>query len=61
MSGWVVIIGTQSVLKGAVGIVADKLTVKFNGYNESNVLRKFSPEIASYYQKLVKEAQGVFL
>lgn len=59
-SGCVVIIGTQSALKRAVGIVADKLTVKFSDYNESNVLRKLSPAIASYYQTLKKEPQGVF-
>lgn len=59
-SGCVVIIGIQSALEGAVGIVADKLTVKFSGYNESNVLRKLSPAIASYYQTLKKGPQGVF-
>lgn len=59
-SGCVVIIRTQSALNGAVGFVADKLTIKFSGYNESNVLRKFPPAIASYYQTLDREPQGVF-
>lgn len=59
-SGCVVIVGTQSALKGSVGVVADKLTIQFSGYNESNVLRRLSPVIASYYQMLNREPQGVF-
>lgn len=59
-AGCVVIIGTQSILKGSVGNVADKLTVKFSGYNEQNVWAKESVTIAKYYQTLEKQSQGVF-
>ncbi|EGO9037488.1 hypothetical protein D1Z30_11670 [Enterococcus faecalis] len=59
-AGCVVIIGTQSILKGSVGNVADKLTVKFSGYNEHNVWAKESVTIAKYYQTLEKQSQGVF-
>lgn len=59
-AGCVVIIGTQSILKGSVGNVADKLTVKFSGYNEHNVWAKESVVIAKYYQTLEKQSQGVF-
>lgn len=59
-AGCVVIIGTQSILKGSVGNVADKLTVKFGGYNEHNVWMKESPVIAKYFQVLEKQPQGVF-
>lgn len=59
-AGCVVIIGTQSILKGSVGNVADKLTVKFSGYNEHNVWVKESPVIAKYFQVLEKQPQGVF-
>ena len=56
-----IIICTYSVLKGAVGIIADKLTIKFSDYNDSNVLRKFSPAIAYYYQtRYIKRATRSF-
>ena len=59
-SGGVVITGSQSVLKGAVGVIRDKMTVKISGFNEKNVLNQLDTEIANYYQTLQREPQGVF-
>lgn len=59
-SGALVIIGSQSILKGDIGTVIDKMFVKFSGSNNKNVLRSVDPEIADYYATLDRKPQGVF-
>lgn len=59
-SGGVVITGSQSILKGAVGVIRDKMTIKVSGFNEKNVLNQLDTEIAGYYQTITREPQGVF-
>lgn len=59
-SGVLVIVGSQSILKGDVGRVADKMTTKFSGSNSKNILMQISTEVASYYGTLDRKPQGVF-
>jgi DNA segregation ATPase FtsK/SpoIIIE and related proteins len=59
-SGAVVLLGSQSILKSAIGTALDKMTVKFSGFNNKNVLNQISPEIADYYRTLERKPQGVF-
>lgn len=59
-SGCIVIVGAQSILKGNIGIVIDKMFVKYSGSNNKNILRTIDPEIADYYATLDREPQGVF-
>lgn len=59
-SGCIVIVGAQSILKSSIGVIADKMTVKYSGYNRKNVLNTIDPSIADYYTTLDKKPQGVF-
>lgn len=59
-SGCLVIIGAQSILKGDIGTVVDKMFTKYSGSNNRNVLNTISPEIAGYYATLEGKPQGVF-
>lgn len=59
-SGCIVIIGAQSILNKDVGTVIDKMTIKFSGKNESNVLGKIDSSIASFYKSYKGKPQGVF-
>jgi len=59
-SGAIVLLGSQSILKSAIGTALDKMTVKFSGFNNKNVLNQISPEIADYYRSLDRKPQGVF-
>lgn len=59
-SGCLVIIGGQNSLKGNIGVALDKLTIKFIGNNNVNVLNQIDTEVANYFKTLKKRAQGVF-
>lgn len=59
-SGCLVMIGAQSILKGDIGTVVDKMFVKYSGSNNKNILNTIDPEIANYYSTLDRKPQGVF-
>lgn len=59
-SGAIVIIGAQSILKMDIGTVKDKMTIKFSGKNETNVLNTVDPSIAAYYKSYRGKPQGTF-
>lgn len=59
-SGCIVIIGAQSILNKDVGTVIDKMTIRFSGKNESNVLSKIDASIASFYKSYKGKPQGTF-
>lgn len=59
-SGCVVLIGAQSILKQDIGTIKDKMTIRFSGKNEKNVLNTVDPSIASYYASYRGKPQGVF-
>lgn len=60
-SGCIVLLGAQSILKSDIGATVDKMTVKFSGSNESNILNQVDSSVASYYKSLSKKPQGVFM
>ncbi|MFY1068601.1 FtsK/SpoIIIE domain-containing protein [Enterococcus sp. AD013-P3] len=59
-SGCIVLIGAQSILKQDIGTIKDKMTIRFSGKNEKNVLNTVDPSIASYYSSYRGKPQGVF-
>lgn len=59
-SGCVVILGSQSILKGDIDAAKDKVTVRFSGKNEPNVLNSVDKSIASYFKSFSGKPQGVF-
>lgn len=60
-SGCLIIIGSQSILKNALGKLIGKMFTYFSGKSEKDILTSLSPEINSFYEKYPTKPQGVFM